>query len=104
MSEAVAVLFSLALTLGLMFFIFAYIAVIFVFVFAVIFLTFAGMIFWVFMLMDNLQRDAVEFPDKDNWTIGLVLTFMVGMAWLGALIYYFKVKRPIYVNGDPGKP
>jgi hypothetical protein len=94
MTETVATIFALIISFGFIFFVFAYIIAIYAFVFAIIIFTFVGLGFWVFMLVDCLQRSDEEFPEKNNWTIILILTFAVGMAWLGALIYYVKIKKP----------
>jgi hypothetical protein len=93
-TETAVLAITLLTTFGFMFFIFAYILAIYAFVFGIIILTLAGMAFWVFMLVDCLQKDVADFPEKDNWTLILIMTFVVGMSWLGALIYYVKVKRP----------
>lgn len=52
--------------------------------------TIGGTIFWIIMLIDLLKR---KFPkERENeqliWVLVIVLTH-----WLGALIYYFLVKR-----------
>lgn len=51
----------------------------------------AATVFWILMLIDLLKR---EFPPKKQneqiiWVIVLIFTY-----WLGALLYYFLVKRP----------
>lgn len=46
----------------------------------------AGLIFWIFMLVDAAKRKS---DSQVMWIIIIVLT-----GWIGALIYYFAVKRP----------
>jgi amino acid transporter len=94
MSDAGAAAFALIMTFGIMIFTFVYIVVVYAMVFGIIILSLAGMALWVFMLVDCLQRNEEDFPEKNNWTVILILTFAVGMSWLGALIYYVKVKKP----------
>lgn len=69
-------------------------------VFAIILLVFAGLAAWMFMLIDCLQREEEDFPEKtpnekNNWLVVLLVSFACGMSWLGALFYYFKVKKPM---------
>ncbi|MFA4880904.1 MAG: PLDc N-terminal domain-containing protein [Candidatus Doudnabacteria bacterium] len=49
-----------------------------------------GTIFWIWMLVDLLKRDfpAAKENEKIIWVLVLVFTY-----WLGALIYYFMVKK-----------
>lgn len=100
MSDAGAAIFGLIMTFGLMFFIFAYVIFIYAMVFAIVLLVFAGLAAWMFMLIDCLQREEDDFPEhkpneKNNWLVVLLVSFACGMSWLGALIYYFKVKKPM---------
>lgn len=44
---------------------------------------------WILMLIDCIQRDFSKPDDKTVWILVVVLT-----GWVGALIYYFMVKRP----------
>ena len=46
------------------------------------------LIFWLWMLVDCLKNQAMQGTDKIAWV--LVIVFL---NWLGALIYYFVVKR-----------
>lgn len=47
-------------------------------------------IWWVLMLIHASQND---IPDKNMWIIILVVSLFVGMPLIGALVYYFVVKR-----------
>ena len=50
-----------------------------------------GFIFWVFMLIDLINRPETDFSGKNDkiaWVLVLALTGI-----LGAAIYYFKVKK-----------
>lgn len=56
------------------------------------FLALLAAVFWLWMLVDCLQRPDKKFPakgknDKLIWVIVIVLTFIVG-----AILYYFLVK------------
>lgn len=55
--------------------------------FLMILLAIAGLVFWVWMLVDCAKRTMKE-SDKVVWIIVLALT-----SYLGAIIYYFAVKR-----------
>jgi len=55
-------------------------------VFAVFIL--AVLVFWVFMLVDCIKRNFETENEKILWILILVLTH-----WIGAIIYYFMVKR-----------
>lgn len=48
-------------------------------------------IFWIWMLVDCLQRD---FKDKVLWVVLLLGGWFLGVAPIAAIIYYFLVKRP----------
>lgn len=45
-------------------------------------------VFWVLMLVDSIKRKFKKNDDKTIWVIVIVLT-----GTIGALIYYFVVKR-----------
>lgn len=51
--------------------------------------TILGTIFWIFMLVDCAKRNFKKENDKIVWIVLMALT-----SWLGALIYYFVIKRP----------
>ncbi len=59
----------------------------------------AGIILWVMMLLDCAQRRFPKEDDKIIWILVLVFT-----SWLGALIYYFVVKRPAESLKSPELP
>ncbi len=44
--------------------------------------------FWIWMLVDAIKRELTD-GEKIAWV--LVIVFL---SWLGAIIYYFAVKRP----------
>ncbi|HTI98328.1 MAG TPA: PLD nuclease N-terminal domain-containing protein [Dongiaceae bacterium] len=52
------------------------------------FLVVAGMIFWIWMLVDCVTKEPSQGNDKIVWLLVILLT-----NWLGALIYFF-VRRP----------
>jgi hypothetical protein len=45
-------------------------------------------VFWIYMLVDVAQRKFKHENDKVIWVIIVAL-----LNWLGALIYYFAIKR-----------
>lgn len=45
-------------------------------------------IFWIFMIVDCAQREFKNPNDKVLWILIIVLVH-----WIGAIIYYFVVKR-----------
>lgn len=59
------------------------------FYFVVFGLAISLLILWVLMLIDCIQRNFPKPDDKTVWILVVVLT-----GWIGALIYYFMVKRP----------
>lgn len=56
-------------------------------------ITIGGLIFWIFMLVDVAKRPDDAFPNPGpNTKLSWVL--IVALAnWIGAIIYYFIVKR-----------
>lgn len=60
-----------------------------------------GFIFWLVMLIHALQND---IPDKNTWIIVLVVSFIVGLPLVGALVYYFMVKRKMASGAKPAQP
>lgn len=48
----------------------------------------AGLVFWIWMLIDCIQNEPSEGNDKLIWMLVVIFT-----SWLGALIYYF-IRRP----------
>jgi hypothetical protein len=56
---------------------------------AVIFcLVIASIIFWVFMLVDVVNRKFKQESDKTLWLLVVILTGLIG-----AIIYYFQIKK-----------
>lgn len=47
-----------------------------------------GLIFWIFMLIDAVKRKYKKDDDKIIWILVVVLAGIIG-----AIIYYFAVKR-----------
>jgi len=47
-----------------------------------------GIALWIWMLVDVAKRDFKEDNDKIIWILIVVLA-----GWIGALIYYFLIKR-----------
>ena len=48
----------------------------------------AFLIFWILMIVDCIKRKFPNENDKILWILVIILT-----SWIGALIYYFVVKR-----------
>jgi hypothetical protein len=46
-------------------------------------------IFWIFMLINAIKRDFKNSNEKIIWILVIILTGIIG-----AIIYYFVVKRP----------
>lgn len=44
--------------------------------------------FWIWMLVDAIQRDYENENDKLIWILVIAFT-----NWIGALVYYFVIKR-----------
>lgn len=73
-------------------------AMIWMFTIALMVLLLAGLVFWIFMLIDCVQRDEKDFPPtfdnpKNNWTLILGVSFPLGLYWLAAIVYYYMVKQ-----------
>ncbi|MBI4150984.1 PLDc N-terminal domain-containing protein [Candidatus Woesearchaeota archaeon] len=47
-----------------------------------------GTVFWVWMLIDCVQRKFKKDNDRVIWV--LIIVFL---HWIGALVYYFAIKR-----------
>jgi prolipoprotein diacylglyceryltransferase len=57
-----------------------------------------GLIIWILMLVDVLQRDISDFPQPDeNQRLIWVLVLVFGN-WIGALLYYLLVYRQAKQN------
>ncbi len=48
-----------------------------------------GTVFWVWMLVDCVQRTFKKDNDRVIWV--LIIVFL---QWIGALVYYFQVRKP----------
>lgn len=48
-----------------------------------------GMILWIFMLVDVAKRESLTSNERLLWVLVIVLA-----SYLGAIIYYFMVRRP----------
>ncbi len=56
------------------------------------------LIFWIMMLIDCIQRDEADFPgstgsSKTMWLIILLVSWLFGLNWLSAILYYFMIKK-----------
>jgi uncharacterized membrane protein (UPF0182 family) len=49
-----------------------------------------SLIFWIMMLVHATSND---IPDKGVWIAVLVVSLVIGAGLIGALVYYFVVKR-----------
>lgn len=47
------------------------------------------LIFWIFMIVDAAKRNFKNESEKIAWILVVVL-----VGWLGAVIYYFAIKKP----------
>lgn len=55
-------------------------------------------VFWIFMLIDCIKRKDDQFPNaSDNtktiWLVILLVSWILGLNWLAAIVYYFMVKK-----------
>ena len=57
--------------------------------FAIIILCILGFIFWIFMIVDVAKRNFKSENDKIVWILVVILAGIIG-----ALIYYFVIKKP----------
>lgn len=60
----------------------------------------AGFIFWLVMLIDCFKRETDEFPKatentKTIWIIVLLVSWLVGLFWFAAILYFFMVRRAL---------
>lgn len=65
----------------------------------VIVLSLAFLVLWILMLVDAVNREESQFPNPSGstrtiWLIILIVSFIFGLYWLAAILYYFIVKRP----------
>ena len=47
-----------------------------------------GIVFWIFMIVDVVEREFPKQEDKTMWILIVVLTGIIG-----AIVYYFMIKR-----------
>jgi len=57
-----------------------------IFVFAIIILS---LIFWIFMIVDVVQR---KFKNENDQVLWILVVILAGI--IGAIIYYFMIKSP----------
>ena len=57
-----------------------------------------SIVFWVLMIVDVAKRDFKKEDEKITWILVVALTGVIG-----ALIYYFSVKRPEDKKKKPSK-
>lgn len=54
------------------------------------------LIFWIFMLIDAFKRtNWKDDSQKTTWLVVLIVSFLLGLHFIGALVYYFAVRRPL---------
>ncbi len=53
----------------------------------------AGLVFWVLMLVDVIKRQDDQFPNPSENTKIIWILIVVLLSWIGALVYYFMVKK-----------
>ncbi len=59
------------------------------------------LIFWIFMLIDAFKRtNWKDDNQKTTWLVVLIVSFVIGFHFIGALVYYFAVYRSL---GKAGK-
>lgn len=64
----------------------------------------ATLVAWVFMLVDCFQREPGSFPNatentKTIWIVALLVSWLVGLHWLAAILYFVLVKRKMPLAG-----
>ncbi len=60
----------------------------------------AFFIWWIFLLIDCINRD---FPEKSTWLIILIVGLIFSFVWLVDLLYYFMVVKKYGKIGGGGK-
>lgn len=54
------------------------------------------LIYWIFMLIDAFKRtNWKDDSQKTVWLVVLIASFLLGFPLIGALVYYFAVRRPL---------
>lgn len=46
-----------------------------------------GLILWIWAMVDVFKREFANPSDKTTWLIVLIVGFVIGLAWLAAIIY-----------------
>ena len=85
---------ELGAVFGIIFMIFAFLFPLAIFGFAIF-----SIIFWILMLIDVVKRDFEKEDEKTMWVLIIALTHVVG-----ALIYYFVVKKKAPAQVKEKKP
>lgn len=57
-----------------------------------------GLVVWIVMLIDVINRKFPNDADRTTWILVVCLT-----GWIGAAIYYFTIKRPADLKLKAGK-
>lgn len=53
----------------------------------------AGIVLWILMLVDVIQRKEEDFPNKSNNEKVIWLVIVILTSWVGAVVYYFSVYK-----------
>lgn len=61
----------------------------------------ASFIFWIMMFIHAASND---IPDKGVWIAVLLVSLLIGAGLIGAIVYYFVVKRKFTLNSTPATP
>ncbi|OGL30852.1 hypothetical protein A3F37_00200 [Candidatus Saccharibacteria bacterium RIFCSPHIGHO2_12_FULL_41_12] len=71
---------------------------IFVFILVISIIAF---IFWLLMLIHAIKHNS---PDRSTWILVLVVSFVVGLSFIGAIAYFFAEKKNAEQATAPSKP
>ena len=53
----------------------------------------AGIVGWILMLIDAIQRDEKKYPSENEKIIWIIVLVLAG--WIGALLYYFMIYKKL---------